>query len=465
MLTEILELIGRAQTACKEEFKAQRKMLVGKRKWLNTLLLILFNAHDQSIKSVFVKAGNTTSTDLFSRKCDTSSNFTQGNCNSTVKRCNNSCISTVKRCNNSCNSILKECNNSFTVCNKSHIGRAKAHSFVFCDLPTAPAYRSYGMFLSVVLTVAVLGNSIVCLGILLSSRLRSQIFYYFVASLAVSDLLVAGTTLPVKIHISFHNQNFCLAKSLCSFFLFLDVFCHTSSVTNLFFISIQRFLAITRSFTCPSLTSKSKVCFVIVFCWIYAFIWSGLGMFRWDSLNESAIQLMSPKKNIKFCVNNNPRYFTCIFVVVFIIPLFIMGFLYIKIMRHIKRQGKSFIAVADNEDEGTSNRKISNVSMRNIKKRELKSTRTIAIVYGAFIICWLPLCIITISASWCQECYNKFREKFPSVHMGIYFTFVDILPPLNSAINPFIYVISCQTFRTAFMELLRGRSRRQLQQN
>ncbi|CAI2730113.1 unnamed protein product [Schistosoma spindalis] len=105
---------------------------------------------------------------------------------------------------------------------------------------------------------------------------------------------------------------------------------------------------------------------------------------------------------------------------------------------------------------GTQNAEESLLSSRSylseIKKRvqrftkERKAAKTLGIVMGVFVLCWLPFFV-----------YNTIKAVYPSVlktQENIIFPLVTWLGYLNSGVNPFIYAYSLRDIRKAFLDIL-----------
>lgn len=76
--------------------------------------------------------------------------------------------------------------------------------------------------------------------------------------------------------------------------------------------------------------------------------------------------------------------------------------------------------------------------------RERRAARTLGIIMGVFVVCWLPFFVIYLVIPFCASCClsNKFIN------------FITWLGYLNSALNPLIYTIFNMDFRRAFKKLL-----------
>lgn len=78
--------------------------------------------------------------------------------------------------------------------------------------------------------------------------------------------------------------------------------------------------------------------------------------------------------------------------------------------------------------------------------RERRAARTMSVVMGAFVLCWLPFFLMYVTMSFCDRCQ---RNTDPRV-----VNFVVWLGYVNSTLNPLIYTVFNVDFRRAFSALL-----------
>jgi len=80
--------------------------------------------------------------------------------------------------------------------------------------------------------------------------------------------------------------------------------------------------------------------------------------------------------------------------------------------------------------------------------KERRAARTLGIIMGVFILCWLPFFLMYVIVPFCESCCPS--AKFVN--------FITWLGYINSALNPIIYTIFNMDFRRAFKKLLHIKS-------
>lgn len=83
-------------------------------------------------------------------------------------------------------------------------------------------------------------------------------------------------------------------------------------------------------------------------------------------------------------------------------------------------------------------------------KREHKAAKTLGVIMGAFLVCWLPFFTWYLTATLCADACPELPEWGVTVLFWVGYT--------NSALNPIIYPCFNRDFRVAFRRLLGGRS-------
>ena len=278
-----------------------------------------------------------------------------------------------------------------------------------------------------------------CLTIVLCRQLRRHITNYFIFFLAISDIAVGLFVLTFRIFIAFHNGRFCAEKGYCVLYLILDTTSCVASVTNLLIIALDRRFMITMPYQYPVIMSRKRAIIISLSVWVYAHLWSWSSAYEWTSTPKMSISIQYQR-----CVNSNNNFLITFLILIYFIPLSIMGVVYGHILRIAKMQARDIKQQEVNRDR-KENRK---------RARERKATKTLAIIYGAFVICWLPNCILAITSIFCSKCFRKLRQNHETLFSLIFIVFVDVLPPLNSTMNPFIYAIFNTQFRGAFKEFI-----------
>ena len=317
----------------------------------------------------------------------------------------------------------------------------------FCKKRMQPVSIVYAVFLILIILVALTGNTTAFIIIISSRILRKQTMYYFLASLALTDILVALSTIPVKFKQTLHNQEFCMSLNVCKFLFISDGLFTTASIMHLLMIAVDRLLQIMFPYMYPRLNTKKRSILVIVLVWLYSAIWAALSTFDWSKPTASTILIeFNRQRRERYCYNNNKVYFIVLYCVVFIIPLIMMLVAYSFILKVAWKLEKKI--TKDGQPVNRCGRR------RSLYVRELRASKTVVVVFAAFIVCYLPVCVITLSSFFHPKHYTKFSKKHPHGFLAVYIIFVQSLPPLNHCVNPFIYVIMNKEFGKVFRTTL-----------
>lgn len=341
-------------------------------------------------------------------------------------------------------------------------------------------------FLVLVTVLTILGNSLVGFSVFNYRRLRSPT-NYLIVSLAVSDFLVGILSLPFRLTQTL-NQNTWpanLGREGCQFWIFIDMLCCGASIVNLAGISVDRLLAVKRPLQYREEMTSKRAMIIIAFVWVYAFFGAALSFVEWEGRETITY---APQ-----CGITAKTYVTIISLFSFFCPLLIVivcyGLVLHVAIRHALQLQREKEQIAVNfslepngnqtiVDDGDSmsnspyihlkhgersgskqhnghpytpgRRSKSTASTFNIMK-QLKATKTLAIVVGVFIISWFPFFVIFLTFQYCgNECFDG--RLSPSVKISLLNVFVLVLPVFNSAANPIIYSCFNQEFRTAFLK-------------
>ena len=314
-----------------------------------------------------------------------------------------------------------------------------------CSLPIFTEFIFQSVFLVLITVVTFVGNVAVCLTVLLNDSLRT-FTNYLVTSLAISDLMVATFSLPFRIHQTVHNTSWCLSQDACLFWVWVDLFCCCASIGNLALISVDRFLATRYPFTYEQMITRRRGAAMIAVVWTYSFVVASSGLTNWTSPGATVVGIDNG------CYKFDSYFYTFAAAIGFFLPLAVVACAYSYVLKVALQHWRAIRRVSPIVLPEPAQEHV--VRTHKALKRELKATKTLAVVVGVFVMCWLPTFIILIVNIWCRSCFDSGHNP----HLAGFFTFVNItfvytFPNLNSALNPFIYVVFSKTLRGAFVRL------------
>ncbi|XP_020486237.1 alpha-1A adrenergic receptor [Labrus bergylta] len=323
-----------------------------------------------------------------------------------------------------------------------------------------------GTLLVVFVVFGVLGNILVILSVLFHHHWRS-VTHYFIANLAAADLLLSSAVLPFSAT-SEALGRWVFGRSFCSVWAALDVLCCTASILSLCVISIDRYLAVSYPLRYPAMATGRRGLTAVAALWGLSAAISVGPLFGWKEPD--------PEDETVCRITEEPGYALFSALGSFYIPLAIILAMYCRVYIVAKRETKTLrkgsegggvetegvtlrihrghaaLSEKQDDEEGKKKHKHSTFSLPRMLKfsREEKAAKTLGIVVGCFILCWLPFFLVLPIGSIFPSCK-------PS---DTIFKITFWLGYLNSCINPIIYPCFSQEFKKAFHNVLLGRCMR-----
>ncbi|KAF0023986.1 hypothetical protein F2P81_024616 [Scophthalmus maximus] len=332
--------------------------------------------------------------------------------------------------------------------------------------------------LALITFATTLSNAFVIATIYQSRKLHTPA-NFLIASLALTDLLVSILVMPVSALYTV-SQTWTLGQVVCDIWLSSDITCCTASILHLCVIALDRYWAITDAVEYSKKRTPRRAAGMIATAWVIA-ISISLPPFFWRQVKA---------EEVTTCNVNTDHIFYTIYSTfgAFYIPTLLLialyGRIYVEARKRILKQssnkpGKRLtsahlitdspgsVASTTSLNYGTNDTSSccdttsspANASQVKVtvsdalleKKRisaarERKATKTLGIILGAYIMCWLPFFIYTLLVPVCASCFHP--ELFDI------FTWLGYL---NSLINPIIYTMSNEDFKRAFHKLIRFR--------
>ncbi|KAH6938977.1 hypothetical protein HPB50_015338 [Hyalomma asiaticum] len=349
--------------------------------------------------------------------------------------------------------------------------------------------------LGLIIVATVVGNVFVIAAIFMERNLRT-VGNYLVLSLGVADLMVACLVMPLAA-VAEVSREWALGPALCDVWTCCDVLCCTASILHLLAIAMDRYRTVAQVDYVRQRNAR-QVGLMILLVWAVAVAVSVAPVFGWkDPDFQRRVQV-----NRICLVSQDVGYQIFATCATFYVPLILILLLYWRIYqvarRRIRHKPGSKVPIAmakspssnveisvivagenhsPNSCSGGTTTQESDVSRNNdgaplrpklqhnkdrkqqqVKqphisreslesKRERKAAKTLAIITGVFVVCWMPFFVNVLLMTLCTSCSSG----------GYAFSVFLWLGYVNSMLNPIIYTIFSPDFRNAFRKLLCGR--------
>ncbi|XP_053619915.1 octopamine receptor Oamb isoform X1 [Plodia interpunctella] len=197
--------------------------------------------------------------------------------------------------------------------------------------------------LALIDVLVIAGNCLVIAAVLCSSKLRS-VTNLFIVSLAVADLLVGVAVLPFSATREVFEV-WIFGDVWCSVWLAVDVWMCTASILNLCAISLDRYVAVTRPVSYPSIMSRKRAKALIAGLWVLSFVICFPPLVGWKDKKpeESEKDGWTPNPPCPWTceLTNDAGYVVYSALGSFYIPMFVMLFFYWRIYKAAVRTTKA----------------------------------------------------------------------------------------------------------------------------
>ncbi|XP_043940439.1 alpha-1B adrenergic receptor [Protopterus annectens] len=317
-----------------------------------------------------------------------------------------------------------------------------------------------GLVLGIFIVFAIAGNIVVILSVACNRHLRTPT-NYFIINLAIADLLLSFTVVPFSATFEIEGY-WVFGRIFCDIWAAMDVLCCTASIMSLCAISIDRYIGVKYSLQYPALVTKRKAVLALLVVWVLSIVISIGPLLGWKE--------PAPPDEKECRITEEPFYALFSSLGSFYIPLTVVLVMYCRVYFVAKRTTKNLQAGvmrertrtkeltlrihyrgSQEETEGHGSKSRGHplrtaLSVKLLKfSRQKKAAKTLGIVVGMFILCWLPFFIALPIGS----LFSYLRPP------ETVFKFVFWLGYFNSCMNPIIYPCSSKEFKRAFTRILK----------
>ncbi|XP_020371790.2 5-hydroxytryptamine (serotonin) receptor 5A, genome duplicate b [Rhincodon typus] len=294
-------------------------------------------------------------------------------------------------------------------------------------------------------------------GLVLLTILRVRAFHRvphnLVASMAVSDVLVAALVMPLSLVHELHGRRWRLGRPLCQLWVSLDVLCCTASIWNVTAIALDRYWSISRHLEYTVQARRRLSNLMIGLTWALSAIISLSPLFGWGGNTYS-------ERDGRCQVSQEPSYTIFSTFGAFYLPLCVVLFVYWKIYKAAKFRIGSRKAntvspmpqVVEVKEASQQPQMVFTVRHATVtfqtdgdtwrEQKEKKAALMVGILIGVFVLCWIPFFITELINPLCS-C------DIPPIWKSIFLW----LGYSNSFFNPLIYTAFNKNYNNAFRNL------------
>ncbi|XP_026785849.1 trace amine-associated receptor 13c-like [Pangasianodon hypophthalmus] len=320
--------------------------------------------------------------------------------------------------------------------NSSLLEEADLKTYCFPNSNVSCVKASYNIATKTVLyfvlvfamTITILGNSVVIISIAHFKQLHTPT-NILVMSLALVDLLLGITVMPFSMTRSVDGCWY-YGEELCFLHSSFDMFLTTASIFHLISIATDRYEAVCYPLQYPTRVTIPVAWLMVAISWTAAAVYS-YGLLCSKANLENLEEYIASISCLGYCgLLFNALWAALDACICFFVPCSVMFCLYAQIFFISKKHTRKIEGVK----QGRNDVNLTKFSQR--VKHENKAAKTLGIVVGAFISCWMPFFVTSL-----LDPYINFATPVVLFDVFVWLGYI------NSTLNPIIYGLFYPWFR------------------
>ncbi|KAH0627600.1 hypothetical protein JD844_003530 [Phrynosoma platyrhinos] len=296
------------------------------------------------------------------------------------------------------------------------------------DLPAiGPSLSVFSVLILTLLAMLVVATflwNLLVLATILRVRTFHRVPHNLVASMAISDVMVAALVMPLSLVHELSGRRWRLGRVMCQAWISCDVLCCTASIWNVTAIALDRYWSITRHLEYTLQTRRRISNIMIALTWFLSAIISlAPVLFGWGETYSEG--------NEECQVSREPSYTIFSTFGAFYLPLCL-----VEQVKEASQQPQMVFTVR----HATVTFQTDGDTWR--EQKEKKAALMVGILIGVFVLCWIPFFITELINPLCS-C------DIPPIWKSIFLW----LGYSNSFFNPLIYTAFNKNYNNAFKNL------------
>ncbi|XP_058968761.2 neuropeptide FF receptor 2 [Pocillopora verrucosa] len=312
----------------------------------------------------------------------------------------------------------------------------------------------FSVIYGIIFLVAVVGNGFVCIVITRRKEMRT-LTNLFLLNMSISDLLSALFTIPSLMSDQISPNEWPLGGFMCRAVRVISSISVSVSVYTMMVLAVERYQAIVNPFTVRASRKKvRRTVILMVLTWLVSCAIASPQAFVVTIQNKRCVEDWTGKGGIL----GNRIYTVVAFILLFVLPILVIGSSYIMIIRTLWQPEPSL------SDDATTARSVRGLSSTNNQpsynanrayairraKKKSKTTYMLLTVIATFLTCMLPFQVTILLQAFVEL-------PFQTVGFSVFVNFSSVLALCSMACNPFIYSFFSDKFRKAFVDVFRCR--------